>query len=313
MPFQDAIIGNEQIVNMLGRSYKFGKLSHAYLFDGPEHIGKKTLALAFCKLILQNGSTRARLPDGQEYGANNIEENPDLVVLRPDEDKKQIIIEQIRDLQKKLSLFPYSAKYKVAIIEQADMMSKSAANSILKTLEEPSSTTILILLTSNSGNLLDTIKSRCQTLKFLPVKRRVLEDFVKNKISDQSKVEEIIELSGYKPGKIVELASNRGKIEELIGIMDRFSNFVQKSDAERLDEAEIVSKKEMNEIVDLLNLYSFYFRKVLLKEYSEINETDKDKVIKIKNNINLINNTKENLLTKNINAKLALENLFLQL
>ena len=167
MSFQNTIIGNEQIVDMLERSYRLGKLSHAYLFDGPEHIGKKTLALAFCKLILQNGSTR-------EYGANNIEENPDLVILRPDEDKKQIIIEQIRDLQKKLSLFPYSAKYKVAIIEQADMMSKSAANSILKTLEEPSSTTILMLLTSNSVNLLDTIKSRCQTLKFLPVKRKVL-------------------------------------------------------------------------------------------------------------------------------------------
>ncbi|MCK4592251.1 hypothetical protein KAT63_02285 [Candidatus Parcubacteria bacterium] len=305
-PFQDAIIGNEQIVNMLERSYKLGKLSHAYLFDGPEHIGKKTLALAFCKLILQNGSTR-------EYEANNIEENPDLVILRPDEDKKQIIIEQIRELQKKISLFPYSAKYKVAIIEQADMMSKSAANSILKTLEEPSSTTILILLTSNSGNLLDTIKSRCQMLKFLPVKRRTLKDFVKNKISDQSKIEKIIELSGYKPGKIVELANNGDKVEELIGIMDGFSNFVQKSAAERLDEAEIVSKKEVNEIVDLLNLYSFHFRKVLLKEYSEINEIDKDKVIKIKNNINLINNTKKNLLTKNINSRLAIENLFLQL
>ena len=94
--------------------------------------------------------------------------------------------------------------------------------------------------------------------------------------------------------------------------MDGFSNFVQKSDAERLDEAEIVSKKEMNEIVDLLNLYSFYLRKVLLKEYNEINKIDKDKVIRIKNNINLINNTKKNLLTRNVNPKLAIENLFLQ-
>ena len=307
MPFKDAIIGNEQIVNMLERSYKLGKLSHAYLFDGPEHIGKKTLALAFCKLILQNSST-------PEHGANNnnIEEDPDLVILRPDRDKKQITIEQVRNLQKKLSLFPYSAKYKVAIIEQADMMSKSAANSILKTLEEPSSTTILMLLTSNFGNLLDTIKSRCQTLKFLPVKRKILEDFVKNKISDRSKVEKIIELSGYKPGKIVEFTNNGSKIEELIDIMDGFSNFVQKSDVERLDEAEIVSKKEMNEIVDLLNLYSFYFRKVLLKEYNKINEIDKDKVIRIKDNINLIDNTKKNLLTRNVNPRLAIENLFLQ-
>ncbi len=300
MSFKNAIIGNEQIANMLEKSYKLGKLSHAYLFDGPEHIGKKTLALAFCKLILNDDR-------------KNIEENPDLIILRPDENKKQIMIEQIRDLQKKLSLFPYSAKYKAVIIEQADMMSKSAANSILKTLEEPCDTTILILLTSNSGNLLDTIKSRCQILKFLPIKRKTLEDFVKNKISDQSRMEKIIELSGYKPGKIVEFANSEGKIEELIDTMNGFSSFIQKSDIEKLDEADIVSKKEMNEIIDLLNLYSFYFRKVLLKEYRKTGEIDRDKAARIKNNIDLINNTKKNLLTKNVNPRLAVENLFLQI
>ncbi|MCK4891239.1 MAG: hypothetical protein KAS78_01090 [Candidatus Pacebacteria bacterium] len=301
MPFKKAIIGNEQIVDMLEKSYKSKKLSHAYLFDGPDHIGKKTLALAFCKLLL-----------GNQMGNN--EKNPDLVILCPDKDKKQIIIEQIRDLQKKLSLFPYSSKYKVVIIEQSDKMSKSAANAILKTLEEPSRTTILILLTSNSGNLLDTIKSRCQALKFLPIKRKALEDFVRNKINDQSKAEKVIELAGYKPGKIVELINNEDKIEELIDTMNRFSSIVHKSESERLDEAEILSKKEIGEIINLLNLYSFCFRGDLLREYNKKEDKiNKREVLKIKNNINLINSTKENLLTKNVNIKLAIENLFLQI
>ena len=300
---QNAIVGNEQIVDILEKSYRLKKLSHAYLFEGPEHIGKKTLALAFCKLLLQNDHKQD----------SKIEKDPDLIVLRPDEDKKQITIGQIRDLQKKLSLFPYSAKYKVAIIEQADTMSKSATNSILKTLEEPNSTTILILLTANSGFLLDTIKSRCQILKFLSVKRKVLEDFVKNKINDRSEMEKIIELAGYKPGKIINFINDKDKIEEFTGLMSKFSSFVQKSDAEKLNEAEAISKKGIQEIIDLLDLYSFYFRKDLLKEYREINEISKIKIIKIKNNIDLINNTKKNLLTKNINSKLAIENLFLQL
>lgn len=310
--FQNAIIGNKHIVDMLEKSYRLKKLSHAYLFEGPEHIGKRTLALAFCKLLLQNNHK-------EENGANNdsnesnIEKNPDLIILRPDEDKRQITIKQIRDLQKKISLFPYSAKYKVAIIEQADTMSKSAANSILKTLEEPNNTTILILLTANSGFLLDTIKSRCQIIKFLSVKRKVLESFIKNKINNQSEIEKIIELAGYKPGKIIEFINNKSKIEEFSSIIGEFSSFVQKNDAEKLNEAEIVSKKEMNEIVDLLNLYSFYFRKVLLKEYKEINEDSRVRIVKIKNNIDLINNTRKNILTKNINTKLAIENLFLQL
>ena len=298
MPLKKAIIGNERIVEMLEKSYNSNKLSHAYLFEGPDHIGKKTLALAFCKLLL--GDNRA-----------DIEKNPDLIILRPDEDKKQIAIEQIRDLQKSLSLFPYSSKYKIAIIEQADKMSKSAANAILKTLEEPSKTTILMLLTSSPNNLLDTIKSRCQTLKFMPVKRRTLEEFLEDKMDDKIEIEKIIEISGYKPGKIAELANNKKKIIELSDIINGFSSIAQKNDFERLDEAENISKKETEEIINLLDLYSFYFRKNLLKEY-EADEFNKDKISKIRNNINLIKNTKENLLTKNMSARLALENLFLQ-
>ncbi len=307
MSLKKAIIGNERIAEMLGKSYKSGKLSHAYLFEGPDHIGKKTLALAFCKLLLQNGSA-------QEYGTNsgnNIEKNPDLIILRPDEDKKQIAIEQIRDLQKSLSLFPYSSKYKIAIIEQADKMSKSAANAILKTLEEPSKTTILMLLTSSPNNLLDTIKSRCQTFKFMPVKRKALEEFLEDRAKDKIEAEKIIEISGYKPGKIAELMDNENRVTELSDIINKFSSIARKNDFERLEEAEIVSKKEAGEIINSLDLYSFYFRKILLKEYGA-GEVDKGRILKIINNINLIKNTKENLLTKNVSARLALENLFLQ-
>jgi DNA polymerase III subunit delta' len=307
MSLKKAIIGNERIAEMLEKSYNSDKLSHAYLFEGLDHIGKKTLALAFCRLILQNSSIK-------ENGANNnsdIEKNPDLIILRPDEDKKQIAIEQIRDLQKSLSLFPYSSKYKITIIEQADKMSKSAANAILKTLEEPSKTTIIILLTSSSNNLLDTIKSRCQTFKFMPVKRKALEKFLEDKASDKMEADKIIEMSGYRPGKIVELMNNKPRIAELSDIITSFSSIAQKKDFERLDEAEIISKKEVEEIVNLLDLYSFYLRKVLLKEYAA-GGVIKNKISKIRNNINLTENIKENILTKNINTKLALENLFLQ-
>lgn len=298
MSLEKAIIGNERIVEMLEKSFNLNKLSHAYLFEGPNHIGKKTLALAFCKLLL--GDNR------------NVEKNPDLIILRPDEDKKQIAIEQIRDLQKSLSLFPYSSKYKIAIIEQADKMNKSAANAILKTLEEPSKTTILMLLTSSSNNLLDTIRSRCQTFKFMPVKRKALEEFLEGKTNDKTAAEKIIEISGYKPGKIVELINNENRVIELSEIIDKFSSIAQKNNFERLNEAEIISKKETGEIINSLDLYSFYFRKALLKEYGA-GEISKSRILKIRNNINLIKDAKENLLTKNVNARLVLENLFLQI
>ena len=300
MSFDKTILGNKKISDMLQKSYAMGKLSHAYLFEGPDHIGKRTFALEFSKLVL-------------EENFDNIEKNPDLITLCSDEDKKQIIIEQIRELEKGLSLYPYSSKYKIAIIEKADMMTKAAANAILKTLEEPSKTTILILLTSNSSNLLDTIKSRCQIMKFLPVERKILEDFLSLTINDKSHRDEIIEISGYKPGKIIELVNNGDKIKEVLNTIDNFAEILHKNNSEKLDYAEITSKKEPKEIISQLNYYSFYFRKELLGEFENVDGIDKNKVLKIKSNLDLLNGIKENILTKNINIKLALENLFLQI
>jgi len=300
MTLKKVIIGNERIGDILEKSYKSGKLSHAYLFEGPDHIGKKTLAIEFSSLLLNDKSS-------------NVENNVDFIILSPDEDKKQIIIEQIRNLEKKLSLYPFSAKYKVVIIEQAEKMTKSAANALLKTLEEPSKTTILILLTSNSKNILDTIKSRCQIMKFLPVKRATLEDFVKSKTSNQIVSDEIIELSGYKPGKIVELINNRNKREELSKTIDEISNISQKSDIEKIDEAEIISQKDTEEIINTLNLWTIYFRRMLINVYEENHEKQKRDLIVAKRRVDLINKTREDILTKNINVRLAIENLVLKI
>ena len=300
MFLKETIIGNEKAAEILEKGYQSRKLSHAYLFTGPEHLGKKTLALSFCKMLLS---------DNRE----DIQNNLDLTIVRPDEDEKQITIEKIRDLGKKMALYPHSAKYKIAIIEQAEKMNKSAANALLKTLEEPSETAILILLTSDSKNTLDTIKSRCQLIKFLPVKKSLLEKFLEDKISDKEEAEKIIEMSGYRPGKIIEFVNDRNKIKEAADEINRISSVIKKSESEKLDEAENVSKKELSEVISVLNLLTVYFRKFLIKEYKDQNHANKNNLLQIKERIDLISKTKENLLTKNVNTKLAIENLFLGL
>jgi DNA polymerase-3 subunit delta' len=309
MLLKETIIGNERAAEILEKGYKSGKLSHAYLFTGPEHLGKKTLALNFCKILLQDGSTALR-----DNGANeDIQNNLDLTIISPDEDEKQITIEKIRDLEKKLALYPHSAKYKIAIIEQAEKMNKSAANALLKTLEEPSKTAILILLASDSKNMLDTIKSRCQLIKFLPVKKSLLQEFLKDKISNKNEAEKIIEMSGYRPGKIIEFVNDKNKIKEALDNINKISSVIKGGENEKLDEAENISKKEINEIVSILNLLTVYFRRYLIKEYKNNNCVNKNNLLKIKERIELVGRTKENLLTKNVNAKLAVENLFLSL
>ena len=228
-------------------------------------------------------------------------------------DEKQITIEKIRDLEKKMALYPHSAKYKITIIEQAEKMNKSAANALLKTLEEPSKTAILILLASDSKNILDTIKSRCQLIKFLPVRKSLLEDFLKNKIESKEEIEKIIEMSGYRPGKIIEFVNDKNKFAEAKNNLNRICDALKNNENAKLDEAENISKKELNEIISDLNLLIIYLRRFLIKEYKNSAGVSKSNLLKIKERIELVCRTKENLLTKNVNTKLAVENLFLNL
>ncbi len=311
MLLKETIIGNERAGEILEKGFKSDKLSHAYLFTGPEHLGKKTLALNFCRMLLQKTPQLCG-----DYGANSdddIQNNIDLTIISPDEDEKQITIEKIRDLEKKMALYPHSAKYKITIIEQAEKMNKSAANALLKTLEEPSKTAILILLASDSKNILDTIKSRCQVIKFLPVQKSLLEKFLENKIESKEEIEKIIEMSGYRPGKIIEFVNDKNKIREAEENMKRIYGITEKNTSEKLNEAENISKKEINEIVSVLNLLVIYLRRSLIKEYKNNSCINKDNLLKIKKRIELVGRTKENLLTKNVNTKLAVENLFLGL
>ena len=300
MYLKKAIIGNERLIDIMEKSYKSGRLSHAYLFEGPEYMGKKKLALSFCALLLKNNK-------------NNIQKNTDLICMSADKKYKQITVEQIRELERKLSLCPYCSGYRAVIIEQAEKMSKAAANAILKTLEEPSKNTVLILLTSNAKNVLETIRSRCQTLKFLPVKKQALREFLKGKIDSNSEIEKIIEISGRRPEKIISFLNNRSEMEKLAENINKLSRLSSKDENQKLCEAEIVAKKETNEIIDILDILTLHFRNLLIREYKNKNQGSKNNLLKIKEKIYLIKNTKENILTKNINVRLAIENLFLRI
>jgi DNA polymerase-3 subunit delta' len=155
--------------------------------------------------------------------------------------------------------------------------------------------------------VLETIKSRCQLIKFLPVKKSLLEKFLEDKVSDKEEAEKIIEMSGYRPGKIVEFINDKNKIKEALNNINKISSVIEKGEDEKLDEAENVSKKELCEIISILNLLTVYFRRSLIKEYKNQNYANKNNLLEIKGRIDLISKTKENLLTKNVNVKLAVE------
>lgn len=300
MALNDEIIGNKKICKMLEKSFASGRYSHAYLFEGPEHIGKKTLALKFCKFLLSGAF-------------ENVEKNPDLTIVAPKEDKKQIMIGQIRELEKNLCFSPYQSKYKIAIIEQAEKMTEEASNALLKTLEEPSEATILILLVSDSRRILETVKSRCQVFKFLPVKKNELVSHFCKEVTNEKELEEIMELSGYKPGKIIELISDRDHKKELSGELEFIRGVSKKSDIDKMEKAEAISGCEERKIVEVLDVWALYFRQLMLSRHNGQRDIEYARIETVLRKIGLIKKTKEDVLTKNINLKLALENLLLEM
>ena len=132
---------------------KNGMLAHAYLFSGPEGIGKKDFAYDLFRLV------------------NNREaqNDPDFKLISPrlEDDETKIYIEDIRDLKTFLSFKAYAGPYKFVVINDADRLTTEASNSLLKSLEEPSPFTVIILISSKPRQILPTILSRCENVRFL--------------------------------------------------------------------------------------------------------------------------------------------------
>lgn len=158
----DQILGHECQKEILRRALANGKIAHAYLFSGPDGIGKRLMAMALARAIVcleQRGCGHCRACRKIDH-----QNHPDLHILEPD--GNSIKIEQVRILQRDLNLKPLEAPRKICMIEQADAMTVGAANALLKTLEEPRGDTLIILLSAQPNRLLETIRSRCQPLPF---------------------------------------------------------------------------------------------------------------------------------------------------
>ena len=171
----DRILGQEQPKKILKNALQNSSVAHAYLFHGQESIGKKQIAIELAKSLNCASPIKGDACD-ECISCQKIENriHPDFFFIEPEKKtpaarEAVIAIDAIRELQRKLAFHPYEGKVKVAIIDTVDRINLQAANSFLKTLEEPPSATILILITSNPFKLLPTLISRCQMIKFQPL------------------------------------------------------------------------------------------------------------------------------------------------
>jgi DNA polymerase-3 subunit delta' len=163
----DAIIGHETQIEVLRRTLRTGRVAGAYLFAGPDGVGKRTLARTFAAALncVQSSDDACGVCVSCRKIAD--ENHPDVRAVAPD--GATFKVEQVRDIQRQISWKPIEGRYKVFVLLDVDRMRAEGANALLKTLEEPPGAGVVILVTSNANALLPTIRSRCQLLKFCAV------------------------------------------------------------------------------------------------------------------------------------------------
>ncbi len=269
--FED-IIGHEQIIEHLQNAIELDKVSHAYILNGEKGSGKMLLADAFALTLqcekqdripcLKCHSCRQALSGNQPDIIHVTHEKPGVITV--DEIRSQLV----NDIQVK----PYSSPKKIYIIDEADLMNPQAQNAILKTIEEPPSYGVIIMLTSNSSSLLPTILSRCVQLNIKPVKDSVLKRYLMERLKvPDYKADLSIAFARGNVGKAVKLAQS----ENFDVIKQDALNMLRYlEDMELYEVIEWVKKitEYKLEINDFLDILTVWFRDVLLfKATNDVN------------------------------------------
>lgn len=172
-------LGQPLVTLLIQKMVETGRVGGSYLFTGPRGVGKKTAA-RFLAMAL-NCHEESFPPCGHCPACSKIlsQDHPDFLTVSPEAEKQTISIEQVRELQKALAFGPYEGKRRVVIIDPAERLGLEAANALLLTLEDPPSHTLIILITSAMYTLLETIRSRCQVIRFSPLSKRFLIEIVR--------------------------------------------------------------------------------------------------------------------------------------
>ncbi len=188
-----------------------GQLPHAILFTGPDGVGKYELSQAFAWSLLCKSPSETGRPCGQCSGCNLLlaGNHPDYRVIEPEEEGKAIRIDVIREFIEKERTTSHAGGYKLVLIRPADAMNQAAANSLLKTLEEPVSGTIIILISANPSRLPATIRSRCRMIT-IPVPATDIATLWLESIIPEGDAETLLQSVAGSPLKAVQMA-NRDK------------------------------------------------------------------------------------------------------
>lgn len=316
------MVGYKKIWDFFKRAAGLGKLAHGYLFYGSKGLGKKLFAQNLAKALLcKSGDEKNFGFCGQCRDCQTINSNthPDLFFIEPKE-QSIIKIARVREMQHQLNLSAYSSFYKIAIIDQAEALNKEAANALLKTLEEPSERSLIILISAWPERMLPTIVSRCQKIRFSAVpkdelRKELVRLFPKK---DASFIKEAVDLSFGRPGIAIKLLQDRKLLREQHKAQEDLLKLSNLSIKERFDYAREISKNEDRASL-VLDTWILCLRDLML---GALGKSDLAVCIreqkspyppaKLKSLIEKIENARLIMSNSSLNSRLILENLFLE-
>jgi DNA polymerase III, delta'' subunit len=256
------IAGQDQATALLLRAVASGRLAHALLFDGPDGVGKRSAALGLALALC--------CPEQPNLGCGTCDvcrrilagQHPDVRVLAPE--TSQILIEQAKDIVALASTRPHEAPARVLVVDQADCLNPSAANCLLKTLEEPLPGNFIVLVTAAPARLLPTIRSRCQRVRFVGIRPAILIELATRRGIDRALAETAAATAGGSAARMVEMCAPEVE-SNLWTVANRFRQAIAASEMGPIFDAAATfsDKEERQDLSEALALLAGFYRDAL--------------------------------------------------
>jgi DNA polymerase-3 subunit delta' len=326
------LIGHDWAVQLFRRHLTQGRTRQAYLICGPDGVGKRTLALGMASALscLDPPAPGERCGECRACRLIAAGTYPDLHQVVADQVGGVLKVEQIRELQHKLALAPFEGRWRIALLLRFHEANASAANALLKTLEEPASQAVLIITARTPESLLPTIVSRCELIALRTIPIPQIADGLRSRGVDPERAELAAALSGGRPGKAMQLASDDGALSRRKQIGDDLRSLLGASLIERFRYVEKLSQRgetgERRERgLEILETWLALWQRVMRRTYAiEAAEgsAEQDRLVgqiagslqpaQVISAIEATQSTLEGI-SRNANLRLALETLMLDL
>lgn len=324
-------IGNERAVAAIERAVAGGSPQRAYLFAGPERVGKATLALRLAQSLNCESDER---PCGECSRCRRIASGSHAdvftVTVEPTSEGAQhtaIGVDQMREVERTVALAPYEGRSRVVIIDPADGMTTEAQNAFLKTLEEPPPHVVFVMVSAQAEKLLPTVISRCQRIDFRLVPAEAVESALRERSTGAEEARKLARLASGRPGWAFAMAAEPALLDKRREAIEQARSLATLPMADRMELAERLAERfreKRDDVFSRLDEWESWWRDVLLSQSgaaesaanadmrteleADARACERTAVLSF---VKALGEAREQL-RANVSARLALENLMVQ-